>query len=133
VTDHPYVAITDTDGSFELKNLPAQEVELQFWHEKTGFLAARPHWTRGRKKITIRAGETFDMGDVIVPTAPFGIQAIKEPALDVGVAYVVILDNGRVHQGVLAAINKETIRLLSDDKFIEIDRENVEGIRPRKR
>ena len=133
VTDHPYVAITDKDGNFELKNLPAQEVELQFWHEKTGFLVARPHWERGRKKLTVRAGETLDLGDVVVPTAAFGIQAIKEPALEVGHSYVVILDNGIVRQGVLAAENKETIRLLSDDKFMEIDRENIEGIRARKR
>lgn len=133
VTDHPYVAVTDVDGSFEIRNLPAQEVELQFWHEKTGFLVAKPDWRRGRKKITVRAGEIFDFGDVTVPTAAFGIQAVKEPALIVGTEYVVILDNGRVHQGVLAALNVETIRLLEDDEFIEIDRENVEGIRPRKR
>ena len=36
VFDHPYYAITDKDGNFEIKNLPAGKWRLVYWHE-TGF------------------------------------------------------------------------------------------------
>ncbi len=62
----PYVAITGKDGKFELKNLPAGELEFQIWHEKAGFLEL-PGWTKGRKKITIKANETVDLGTIEVP------------------------------------------------------------------
>lgn len=34
VTDHPFVAITDAQGKFEIKGLPAGEYELKFWTPK---------------------------------------------------------------------------------------------------
>ena len=39
VKDHPYVAITDHKGRFELKNLPAGKHELVIWHETVGYVA----------------------------------------------------------------------------------------------
>lgn len=52
--DNPYVAATGKDGSFELKNLPTgTEIEIQIWHEKSGYLAAQPDWDKGRFKITL--------------------------------------------------------------------------------
>jgi hypothetical protein len=41
VVDHPYAALTTADGSFELKDLPAGELELTIWHEAVGQLAAK--------------------------------------------------------------------------------------------
>jgi hypothetical protein len=38
VFDHPYAAVTDDDGKFELKNAPAGKWNLVVWHEKVGFL-----------------------------------------------------------------------------------------------
>lgn len=37
--DHPYLAVTDKDGKFELKNLPAGKHELIIWHETVGYVA----------------------------------------------------------------------------------------------
>ena len=34
VTDHPYVAVTDKDGRFEIKNVPAGKRSFMFWQEK---------------------------------------------------------------------------------------------------
>ena len=31
--DHPYMAVTGEDGTFEIKNMPAGQHEFQFWHE----------------------------------------------------------------------------------------------------
>lgn len=36
VMDHPYFAITDAQGRFEIKGLPAGEYNLEAWHEEFG-------------------------------------------------------------------------------------------------
>ncbi len=36
VLEHPFFAVTDEKGNFEIKNLPAGEYELEAWHEKYG-------------------------------------------------------------------------------------------------
>lgn len=36
VFDHPYHAVTDTKGGFEIKGLPAGEYTIEAWHEKYG-------------------------------------------------------------------------------------------------
>ena len=36
VLDHPYFAVTDKDGKFELKDVPAGTYTIEAWHEKGG-------------------------------------------------------------------------------------------------
>jgi len=36
VLDHPYFAVSDTSGKFELKTLPAGTYTIEAWHEKLG-------------------------------------------------------------------------------------------------
>src|SRR5205085_6017523 len=36
VLDHPYIAVTDKDGKFELKDVPAGTYTIEAWHEKLG-------------------------------------------------------------------------------------------------
>jgi plastocyanin len=38
VLDHPWGAVTDKDGRFELPELPPGEHEFRVWHEKKGYL-----------------------------------------------------------------------------------------------
>lgn len=38
VTEHPYYAVTDKGGSFEIKGLPPGKYTLAAWHEKLGLL-----------------------------------------------------------------------------------------------
>lgn len=38
VVDHPYYAITDKDGNFEIKDLPEGSHTFTIWQEKAGFL-----------------------------------------------------------------------------------------------
>ena len=42
VFDHPYFAVTDADGKFEIKNAPAGKFRLVVWQETVGFLGAAP-------------------------------------------------------------------------------------------
>jgi hypothetical protein len=37
VFEHPYYAITDDNGNFEIKNAPAGKFRVVYWHENTGF------------------------------------------------------------------------------------------------
>lgn len=50
VSDHPYAAITDNEGRFSIKGLPAGEHSFRVWHEATGFLEKT--W-----KVTVTAGQ----------------------------------------------------------------------------
>ena len=38
VLDHPFMAVTDSDGKFQIDGLPAGEYEFRIWHEKGGLL-----------------------------------------------------------------------------------------------
>lgn len=75
--DHPYGAVSDTNGELTLRNLPAGELTFVVWHEKGGyldkvqsregkFLVEKKSWT-----ITIKDGETIDLGDIEVPAEEF--------------------------------------------------------------
>lgn len=54
--DHEFFAVTKSDGSFEIKNLPAGNYEFVVWHERSGYL-------KRRLKVSIKAGETNDFKD----------------------------------------------------------------------
>lgn len=76
VKDHPYVAITDEHGRFELQNLPAGEHTLVVWHELPGYVQdvsrndKTESWNRG--KVTVRVSpQATDLGDVRVSAEAF--------------------------------------------------------------
>lgn len=76
VKDDPYFAVTDKDGKFEIKNVPAGEWTFQFWHEKSGYVdgvvvgGAETKWKKGRLKVAMTA-DGKDLGSVTVPAATF--------------------------------------------------------------
>lgn len=41
IFDHPYYAVTDDDGKFEIKNAPVGKFRMVIWQEKVGFLGGR--------------------------------------------------------------------------------------------
>lgn len=73
VRDEPYAAITDEDGKFTVKNIPAGEWTFQFWHTKRGFLkelqkdGEKLVGRRGEIKVTIPDGGTLDLGTLTIP------------------------------------------------------------------
>jgi plastocyanin len=76
IRPNPYATVSAEDGTFEIKNLPAGEVELQFWHEKAGNLdemsiggkTEKP--SRGRMKVKVAPTGT-DLGDITLPSSVF--------------------------------------------------------------
>lgn len=76
VKDHPYVAVTDADGHFEIPNLPVGERTIQVWHERSGYVSevdlgnGAEEWRRGRFDHTVVEGEN-DIGEVKVDAGLF--------------------------------------------------------------
>lgn len=74
VLDHPYMAASGEDGSFEIKNIPAGKQEFQLWHEKPGnlkdlkFTGGKTN-KQGRAELTIADGQTLDLGEIKVPAS----------------------------------------------------------------
>jgi len=52
VLDHPYFAIPETDGAFELANVPPGSYTLVGWHERVGEQAA-PVQVQAGRKVTV--------------------------------------------------------------------------------
>ena len=76
VRDNPYAAVSKADGSFEIADLPAEEVELQFWHEKAGYIGEmtiggkKEEAKKGRMKKAIKAGDN-DLGEIVLDAGLF--------------------------------------------------------------
>ena len=56
VADHPYYAITDESGSFQLDQVPPGSYTLEFWHETLGQQSQRVQVTGGE---AVQANATF--------------------------------------------------------------------------
>jgi hypothetical protein len=71
----PYFAITDDSGRFEIRDLPAGELEFQAWQEAIGGLGLNQpdlKWdSKGRFSVTLHNGEVKDLKDIPVPAALF--------------------------------------------------------------
>ena len=68
IFNHPYYAVTDADGAFELKDAPAGTYRLIVWHGSGGWLGG----AKGKdgKVINIKAGGTLDLGSMDYPPPP---------------------------------------------------------------
>ncbi|MCO6457458.1 MAG: hypothetical protein J5I93_19325 [Pirellulaceae bacterium] len=77
VSDHPYVAVTDADGNFEIPNVPTGRWTFQVWHEKVGNVesvnvgGADTKWDKGRVDLDVNEGDN-DLGEIKVDAASIG-------------------------------------------------------------
>jgi hypothetical protein len=74
VQDHPYMAVSDEAGNFEIKNIPAGKHSFAIWHEASTFLKDLKVGTgktdrRGTVELTIKPAESLDLGEIAVPAA----------------------------------------------------------------
>ena len=81
---HPYFAVTNTDGRFEIKNMPPGEWEFAIWHERTGWLE-NDRFPTGRFTWIVRPSENA-LGDLLVDPTTFaeqdGATSDTAPAVD---------------------------------------------------
>ncbi|MFT5323964.1 MAG: hypothetical protein ACI8P0_001824 [Planctomycetaceae bacterium] len=76
VKDHPYVAVSDSHGRFQIRDLPPGEWTFQFWQEQAGYLSkmALKSGTvedkKGIYKLTIKPGAN-NLGEISVDASLF--------------------------------------------------------------
>lgn len=61
VFDHPFYAVTNDDGSFEITGVPAGTQNIVVWQEKVGYVTAGG--ARGMA-VTVKPGEVTELGDI---------------------------------------------------------------------
>lgn len=64
VFNHPYFAVTDAEGRYEIKNAPAGTHRMVVWHETAGWLGGASG--RNGEKLMIAGGETLNVGDIAI-------------------------------------------------------------------
>jgi hypothetical protein len=74
VREDPYMAASQADGTFEIKNIPAGKHEFEFWHEKPGRLKNLKFKggalnRQGRAQLNVADGQTLDLGEIKVPAS----------------------------------------------------------------
>ncbi len=57
VLDHPYAAVTQADGSFEIKGLPPGTHKFRVWHERVGYLERS-------LSVKVKGGETTEIPEM---------------------------------------------------------------------
>lgn len=65
VFNHPYYAVTDEHGNFEIKNAPAGKCRMVVWQESLGF-KAQGRYAKYGEVIEIEGGAMQDLGDIKV-------------------------------------------------------------------
>jgi len=58
--DHPFFAVTDTDGSFEITGVPAGKQKITLWQEAVGYVEG----SAAGREVEVKDGETLDLGDI---------------------------------------------------------------------
>ena len=71
VFDHPYYAITDADGKFEIKNAPAGKYRIVYWHENGVRGGAKGRFGEPIE-ITAGKGGTMEMKPIDFDVSPKG-------------------------------------------------------------
>ncbi|MBX3432894.1 MAG: hypothetical protein KF847_06215 [Pirellulales bacterium] len=78
IRDNPYMVVSGNDGSFELANVPAGKHEFIIWHETKGnirdlVVGGEKTNRKGRIDLTVKGGETLDLGDIKVTKKQLGL------------------------------------------------------------
>jgi plastocyanin len=67
VTDHPYIAVTKEDGTFEIPNLPSGEHEFLVWHESNWKIHSRENPLR----VNVETNKTTEIPTITVQAVSF--------------------------------------------------------------
>ena len=86
VLDHPYMAITDKDGKFNIDKIPEGQHEFRFWQERIGYLDTAKNaageykwkfqrdgidWTGRKCMVTVKPNKTIEFAKINLPVARF--------------------------------------------------------------
>lgn len=76
ITEHPYAAVTDENGEFEIRQVPEGTWTFRFWHERPGYVTSLLHNGEPRKLRSGNwdleiSGDVVDLGDLVVDAEMF--------------------------------------------------------------
>lgn len=71
ILDHPYAAVTDENGNFEIKMIPEGDHLFAVWQEKAGYIRKPSKRADNKLEVEITDGNTVDLGDILVDPALF--------------------------------------------------------------
>ena len=66
VADHPYFAVTDANGNFEINNVPDGTYEVMFWQEKN-YLIYQKKYIRVNHAKTVNVSDNVAICDYTFP------------------------------------------------------------------
>lgn len=72
VQNHPFCAVTDANGEFEIKDIPAGKHNFMIWHERSGYLESNKGLA-----VTISAGQPTKVGLKYAPSKFTAFQGPK--------------------------------------------------------
>lgn len=79
ITEHPYSAVTDADGKFEIPNVPNGNWEFRFWHERPGYIKSvkmadrELELKRGTVPLSLN-GKVKDLGELRIGADQFAVE-----------------------------------------------------------
>ena len=70
VVSHPHFAVTGTDGTFKIANVPVGTYDIQSWHERYGTLT---------QPVRVRPGATTAVSVVYTGSEKAPLAAVQDP------------------------------------------------------
>lgn len=76
ITEHPYAAVTNDNGEFEIRHVPQGTWTFRFWHERPGYIKSLTQQGEARSLKTGNwdldlTGDELDLGDLVVDAEAF--------------------------------------------------------------
>jgi hypothetical protein len=77
VASHPYVAVSNSEGKFQIPELPPGEWTFRVWHEQAGYIQKVTRdenveeWPKGRFTIQIASNKDSNLGEILIPAELF--------------------------------------------------------------
>ena len=121
VQDHPYMAVTDANGRFEMERVPNGEWTFQFWHPKIGFLqqverdGKVQNWHKGRVQLKFEGNEV-ELGTIQVEVGKENYGTVVLRAIDI--------DNGKPLPGVEFCMANDA----AEDWYRHVGTTNKQGL-----
>ncbi|MBI2825885.1 MAG: ankyrin repeat domain-containing protein [Planctomycetia bacterium] len=125
---HPYFAVTDEDGRFEIPTLPQGKWEFVMWHERAGWLGS-DRFPDGRFTLRIER-DRIELGDVrVAPQTLSGppVRARPVPVQAVAVNRSTLADLSPLQQAAMAGDTARVRELLDDGMWVDAHGKELRG------
>lgn len=78
ILDHPYAAVSNTDGRFMIQNIPAGKHGMRIWHERVGYVHKKMGLKTKEFEVTVKDGAVLDLGKIKLKPEALGEKTAKK-------------------------------------------------------